>query len=629
MNKFLLLFIFSFFCFASKSQIVNAYAKIVNIDASQTTFTVNNVNQSSHTFTVGGKVIIMQMQDDAIGTNTTNASSFGNVGSIQSAGLYEIGIIASRMPATGTPTSIVLSSPLTNSFNTGPNSSLQLITFRDMGTNYTTTANITGLAWNSNIGGVIAFETSNTLTLNHSVIADGIGFSWGIRSNDYGGPVCAAGNSTVYISNNANYGGKGEGIYKNLNVNFNKGRAKILSGGGGGGDHNAGGGGGSNYSSGGQGGNGYNNCTAFPAGGLGGVALSSYITGSRIFMGGGGGGGQQNNTVGSAGGNGGGIIIIKANVLVTNTLCASPIRISANGQTAANVGNDGAGGGGAAGSILLQVKTFSASSTCPLSVNANGGNGGNVTNSGAHAGGGGGGQGAIIYPATQPTVNVTSTTTNGNPGTDNSGGSVSAGPGGGTSNGGIIPNTPTPLPIELISFEGVRDGDKVRLNWSTATETNNDYFLVERSEDGIHFNSIGKVNGAGNSLSMKNYYLYDSNPFESINYYRLKQTDFNTNSTYSKIISVDFGNPKSFSLFPNPSNSDNSSFISFEESYYSSTIEVTIFDITGKLVVSYIYKDISSNDHTRKLNTNDLSKGVYMVKVSNGNTVGIKKLIIN
>ncbi len=197
MNKFLLLFIFSFFCFASKSQIVNAYAKIVNIDASQTTFTVNNVNQSSHTFTVGGKVIIMQMQDDAIGTNTTNASSFGNVGSIQSAGLYEIGIIASRMPATGTPTSIVLSSPLTNSFNTGPNSSLQLITFRDMGTNYTTTANITGLAWNSNIGGVIAFETSNTLTLNHSVIADGIGFSGGIRSNDYGGPVCAAGNSTV------------------------------------------------------------------------------------------------------------------------------------------------------------------------------------------------------------------------------------------------------------------------------------------------------------------------------------------------------------------------------------------------------------------------------------------------
>lgn len=82
-------------------------------------------------------------------------------------------------------------------------------------------------------------------------------------------------------------------------------------------------------------------------------------------------------------------------------------------------------------------------------------------------------------------------------------------------------------------------------------------------------------------------------------------------------------------MFPNPSNSDNSSFITFEDSYYSNTIEVTIFDITGKLVVSYTYKDISSNDHTRKLNTNDLSKGVYMVKVSNGNTVGIKKLVIN
>lgn len=628
MNKPLLLFIFSFFCFASKAQIVNAYAKVASINGAQTTLIVNNVNEANHTFTVGAKVIIMQMQDDAIGTNTTNTSTFGDVSNIQNAGKYEIGIIASRLPATGTPNSITLANALTTSFNTGANSSVQIITFRDMGANYTTTANITGLAWNGNVGGVIAFETSNTLTLNHSVIADGIGFLGGVRSNDNGGPVCVAGNSTNYISNNANYGGKGEGIYKNLNANFNKGRAKILSGGGGGGDHNAGGGGGSNYSTGGQGGNGYNNCAAFPAGGLGGVALSSYISGSRIFMGGGGGGGQQNNTVGSAGGNGGGIIIIKANTLVTNTLCASSIRISANGLTSANVGNDGAGGGGAAGSILLQVNTFSASATCPLSVNANGGNGGNVTNSGAHAGGGGGGQGALLYPASQPTVNVTSTTTNGNPGTDNSGGLVSASPGGGPNNGGIIPNSPTPLPIELISFEGTAEYNKIKLTWSTATETDNDYFTVERSADGIHFNSIGKVDGAGNSLSTKNYSLYDTKPYPTINYYRLKQTDFDESYTYSKIISITSENESSYTIYPNPASTSEPVYVLFGKNHTNS-IELSIYDITGKLITTTIIKELTEDHQTKKINTTELAKGIYMIRFYDGIKNQVKKLVIN
>jgi hypothetical protein len=345
-------------------------------------------------------------------------------------------------------------------------------------------------------------------------------------------------------------------------------------------------------------------------------------------MGGGGGGGQQNNTVGSAGGNGGGIIIIKANVLVTNTLCASPIRISANGLTAANVGNDGAGGGGAAGSILLQVNTFSASATCPLSVNANGGNGGNVTNSGAHAGGGGGGQGAIIYPATQPTVNVTSTTTNGNPGTDNSGGSVSAGPGGGTSNGGIIPNAFTPLPIELISFEGAIEYNKIKLTWSTATEIDNDYFTVERSADGVNFNSIGNVDASGNSLSIKNYSLYDNKPFPTINYYRLKQTDFNGSYTYSKIISITSENESSYSIYPNPASTNESIYVLFEKNH-TSTLEISIFDITGKLITTTLIKDLTEDNQTKKITTGELAKGIYMVRFYDGTKNQIKKLVIN
>jgi hypothetical protein len=125
---------------------INGYAKVTAINGGATTLTVTNVNETAHTFTVGGNVIVMQMQDDVIGTNTTNISTFGNLGSIANGGNFEIRTITSRLPAVGTPTSITLNAGLINTYNVGANSSVQLITFRNMGVNFTTTANITGLA---------------------------------------------------------------------------------------------------------------------------------------------------------------------------------------------------------------------------------------------------------------------------------------------------------------------------------------------------------------------------------------------------------------------------------------------------------------------------------------------------
>ena len=136
-----LLFIFLLFIsFTISSQTLNAYAKVTSISGAKTTLTVTNVNETSHTFTVGGTVIVMQMQDDVIGTNTTNVAAFGNLSAIANAGNYEVAVISARSPATGTPTNITLSSALANTFNTGSNSSVQVITFRDLGTNFTTTA---------------------------------------------------------------------------------------------------------------------------------------------------------------------------------------------------------------------------------------------------------------------------------------------------------------------------------------------------------------------------------------------------------------------------------------------------------------------------------------------------------
>lgn len=94
----------------------------------------------------------------------------------------------------------------------------------------------------------------------------------------------------------------------------------------------------------------------------------------------------------------------------------------------------------------------------------------------------------------------------------------------------------SPLPIELISFEGKKHDNYNVLSWATATETNNSLFTIERGDAIDNFSAIGFLNGAGNSTSIKNYQYTDSSPFKADNYYRIKQTDYDGNFTYSKII---------------------------------------------------------------------------------------------
>src|SRR5688572_6402364 len=186
---------------------VNAYARVTSVTNSSV-LALSNVNVANHTFTVGGSVIVMQMQDNVIGTNTTNVSTFGDLSAIGNAGRYEVRTIAAVTPTSGTPTSVTLTSVLSNTFNTGTNSSVQMISFRDLGANYTTTANISGLTWDGNVGGVIAFSTTGTLTLNHRILADGLGFRGGSYSNNNSGATCTSPSNTLYIANNANLGYK-------------------------------------------------------------------------------------------------------------------------------------------------------------------------------------------------------------------------------------------------------------------------------------------------------------------------------------------------------------------------------------------------------------------------------------
>ena len=97
----------------------------------------------------------------------------------------------------------------------------------------------------------------------------------------------------------------------------------------------------------------------------------------------------------------------------------------------------------------------------------------------------------------------------------------------------------TGLPIQLTSFTGEKEGVSNILKWNTSSEINNDYFTIEKTIDGSTFEIIGTLNGAGNSSVQNNYQLYDYNFQKTINYYRLKQTDFDGNSTYAQEVSID------------------------------------------------------------------------------------------
>jgi endonuclease I len=98
---------------------------------------------------------------------------------------------------------------------------------------------------------------------------------------------------------------------------------------------------------------------------------------------------------------------------------------------------------------------------------------------------------------------------------------------------------PGPLPVELLSFNAVYKNEQIILEWETASETNNDFFTIERSEDAKYFSPIGVLKGAGNSTLVHNYQFIDKNIKKGIwLYYRLKQTDFSGNFTYSKTISI-------------------------------------------------------------------------------------------
>lgn len=108
------------------------------------------------------------------------------------------------------------------------------------------------------------------------------------------------------------------------------------------------------------------------------------------------------------------------------------------------------------------------------------------------------------------------------------------------------------LPIELLEFTATPQEGQVLLQWTTATEINNDFFSVEHAYPGKDFYEIFQVPGAGTRQELSRYHKYHTKPVTGINYYRLKQTDYDKRFTYSEVVSVTVTNSLSMAVYPNP-----------------------------------------------------------------------------
>ncbi|WP_373549939.1 hypothetical protein [Haliscomenobacter sp.] len=317
-------------------------------------------------------------------------------------------------------------------------------------------------------------------------------------------------------------------------------------------------------------------------GGDGGVAFNSVPGGSAIAgnggqggngaQGGNGFGADKNGGRGGQGGDGGaGGFAIGADGS-TGGSCATTTGGDATG------GNGGDGGPGGAGGFGTG-----------MGIGGNGGRGG-------ARGAGGDGNGGSAGSCTA----VTCSTPQGGTGIGGTRGARGAGGPGGTSgvggttgnNGNQGSNVPTNgasidgndgvciLPIELTQFDAKLQDQGILVTWKTATELNNDYMVLERSANGQNFLEVTRIKGKGTTQETQHYQYFDPNPLAGINYYRLRQVDFDGTTDHSKVVAITLDKGELMSIFPNPAKDR----INIQTSLTLLAEEVFLLDALGRRI---------------------------------------------
>lgn len=181
------------------------------------------------------------------------------------------------------------------------------------------------------------------------------------------------------------------------------------------------------------------------------------------------------------------------------------------------------------------------------------------------------------------------------------------------------------LPIELEKFDAKIVESNVIISWTTLTETNNDYFTIEKSTDGVSYKEIMQATGSGNSNETRNYETIDNQLLVGRSYYRLKQTDFNGKYTYSKVASIN-NLPvvdDLIRLLSNPVKENGIIQLLLAHGNY----DINVFDINGRLMFN---EKITTGNDGQALYTlsNRLHRGMYIIRLRMNQRQYVRKLSV-
>jgi hypothetical protein len=187
------------------------------------------------------------------------------------------------------------------------------------------------------------------------------------------------------------------------------------------------------------------------------------------------------------------------------------------------------------------------------------------------------------------------------------------------------------VPVELTSFTGSAIGLDVKLNWSTATELNNNGFEIQR-KSGNEFATVGFVKGNGTTTNKHDYSFTDKQMHHGTYAYRLKQIDYNGKFDYSPIVEVQVVQGLNYSLmqnYPNPFNPETAIKYSIPQ---NGKVSVKVFNVTGKEIMTLVDKEMLAGSYEVNWNGKDntgatVTSGVYFVKLSSGTYVETKKMM--
>lgn len=184
------------------------------------------------------------------------------------------------------------------------------------------------------------------------------------------------------------------------------------------------------------------------------------------------------------------------------------------------------------------------------------------------------------------------------------------------------------LPVELVSFSANSMLSTVQVEWSTSSETNNDYFLLERSENGIDFYSIKKITGAGTTNTPQSYKFIDSSPLPGQSYYRLRQIDYDGQFEIFDPVTVYHDLNQSALIYPNPVQNHQAK-LNLQKINSGERVSLTLYNMTGRIVYQHeISKLTEGNQPVSITFPQHLIRGLYNVKIASSSVSEMFKVMI-